>query len=184
MSFTSQFEDALVFATRLHQNQTRKGNKTPYIGHLLSVAGLVIEDGGSEAETIAALLHDAIEDQGGEATRQEILHRFGEEVTRIVDYCTESTETPKPPWKERKLRYIEQIKQGDVAVCRVSLADKLHNARSLFQQYQQQGDTVWTFFRGGKADTLWFYHQLLPLYQQRLESPMCQDLADILDQLA
>jgi (p)ppGpp synthase/HD superfamily hydrolase len=60
---TRKFDEALAFAAELHRQQRRKGAETPYIGHLLSVAGLVLENGGTEEQAIAALLHDAIEDQ-------------------------------------------------------------------------------------------------------------------------
>ncbi|HEX2401954.1 MAG TPA: HD domain-containing protein, partial [Mycobacterium sp.] len=102
-----QFSKALVYAELKHHNQVRKGGDIPYIGHLLTVAGLVINDGGSEVEAIAALLHDAVEDQGGAATLEEIKNNFGDEVARIVDECSDSDVEPKPPWLERKQAYID-----------------------------------------------------------------------------
>lgn len=177
---TAQFEKALIFATRLHADQTRKGDGTPYIGHLLSVTGLVIEDGGSEEEAIAALLHDAIEDQGGEATRRTILQQFGAEVTRIVEGCSEPFSSPKPPWKTRKLQYIAQLQNADESICRVSLADKLHNMRSLVKQYQQQGEVIWQAFHGGKEGTIWFYNELLDCYRSKINSPMLAELEKII----
>ena len=104
---TEQFDEALVYAAGVHRNQTRKGGDIPYLGHLLSVASLVIEAGGSQTQAIAALLHDAAEDQGGQQTLAEIGRKFGPEVADIVAQCSDTFEEPKPPWQERKERYVE-----------------------------------------------------------------------------
>ncbi len=184
MILSEQFTDALTYACQLHRHQTRKADGTPYIAHLLSVAALVLEDGGSETEAIAALLHDAVEDQGGETTRQAILERFGAEVTAIVDGCTESMQTPKPPWRDRKRQYLENLRCADASVVRVSLADKLHNARSLLFQLQRQGTTVWQHFHQPPGDTLWFYQELLALYAQHSQSPQVQEFARVVDSIA
>ena len=162
---TERFEKALMYAAQLHSLQVRKQTDIPYLSHLLSVAALVLEDGGNEDEAIAALLHDAVEDQGGMTTREVILQHFGEEVTAIVDGCTESSITPKPPWCDRKLRYLQQISQGSVSVRRVALADKVHNARSILTEKRQKGEAVWEKFSGGKEGTLWFYSAFLEIYQ-------------------
>jgi (p)ppGpp synthase/HD superfamily hydrolase len=77
MKLSERFEEALVFAARLHRGQMRKGTSILYIAHLLAVTSIVLENGGNEDEAIAALLHDAIEDQGGAATREEFRWRFG-----------------------------------------------------------------------------------------------------------
>jgi (p)ppGpp synthase/HD superfamily hydrolase len=180
---TERFENALVYATRLHANQIRKATGVPYISHLLSVAALVLEDGGNEDEAIAALLHDAVEDQGGEATRAEIYRRFGEQVGLIVDGCTESDTEPKPPWRDRKQRYLQQLRQGTPSVRRVALADKLHNARTILQDYRQQGEAIWLVFSAGKAGILGFYHSLLELFCEAQASPMVEELARIVTEL-
>lgn len=158
---TSRFEQALVYATRLHAQQLRKGSRVPYISHLLSVAALVLEDGGDEEQAIAALLHDAIEDQGGEATRQEIRQQFGQKVAEIVKGCTDTDENPKPPWRNRKEQYLIRLRQASPDVYRVALADKLHNARSLLADYRQLGESLWQRFRGEKEGTLWFLNAFI-----------------------
>jgi len=125
---TGQFSKALVYAELKHHNQVRKGGDIPYIGHLLAVAGLVINDGGSETQAIAALLHDAVEDQGGPQTLQEIRANFGEDVARIVDECSDADEEPKPPWLDRKRNYINHLADVGDDTLLVSVADKLDNA--------------------------------------------------------
>jgi (p)ppGpp synthase/HD superfamily hydrolase len=181
---TERFEKALVYATQLHSLQVRKQTGVPYISHLLSVTALVLEDGGNEDEAIAALLHDAVEDQGGMKTREVILQHFGETVTAIVDGCTESSVTPKPPWRDRKLRYLQQISQGSVSVRRVALADKLHNARSILSERRQQGEIIWEKFSGGKEGTLWFYRAFVEIYEaDNFQSILLPELKQVLHQL-
>ena len=183
VKLTERFEQALVYATRLHAAQIRKATGVPYITHLLSVTALVLEDGGNEDEAIAALLHDAVEDQGGKATRAEIYRLFGEQVVAIVDGCTEFDSLPKPPWRERKQRYLEQLHQGSSSVRRVALADKLHNARSLLSDYRQQGDEIWSMFGAGKEGMLWFYHSLLWVYRSTGSNPLVEELARVIGEV-
>ena len=147
-----KFSAALAYAVELHATQARKGGRIPYIGHLLGVASLVIEDGGSEDEIIAALLHDGPEDAGGEPVLREIGRRFGSEVERIVEACSDTFETPKPPWQARKQAYIDHLRgeEIDEKVLRVSLADKVHNARAIAADYRWIGEDIWARFRGGR----------------------------------
>lgn len=182
MELTTRFEEALVYALEIHGQQKRKGKPTPYIAHLLAVTALVIEDGGDEDQAIAALLHDAPEDQGGARTLAEIRSRFGEHVADIVHGCTDSYEMPKPPWRKRKEDYLAHLPHASEAVQRVSLADKLHNSRSILSDLLR-GEHVWERFRGGKSGTLWYYRSLLDIYRQSFSSPMVQDLAWVVEQI-
>ena len=180
---TARFEAALIYATRLHADQKRKISGVPYIAHLLSVAALVLEAGGTEEEAIAALLHDSIEDQGGKAIREEIRQSFGDTVVAIIDGCTEWDTPPKPPWQERKNRYLENLRHASVSVRRVSLADKLHNARSLLADWRQSGDSIWTHFKAGREGTLWFYRSLVEVYRQTGSDWMTEELERVVSQL-
>lgn len=163
---SERFEEALVYAAQLHANQRRKVRNTPYVAHLLSVAALVLEDGGDEDEAIAALLHDAVEDQGGETTRTEIRRRFGERVAAIVDGCTEPERGRNQSWRKHKQAYLEQIRQASTSVQRVMLADKLHNARSLWVNLYLEGDRVWTEFRGSRSDVLWLQQAQVRVFEE------------------
>ncbi len=180
---SDRFEEALIYATRLHARQVRKGTNIPYISHLLSVAALVLEDGGSEDEAIAALLHDAVEDQGREATRAEILAKFGENVVAIVDGCTEVITAPRLPWRDRKLQYLDKIRGNSLAVQRVSLADKLHNARSIVADWQRVGDRVWDRFSAKREGTTWFYRIVADTYNERCISAMVAELRQTISRL-
>ncbi len=173
---SSRFEEALILATRLHTNQDRKGARIPYVAHLLAVTALVLEDGGDEDQAIAALLHDAVEDQGGIETLDEIRKIFGERVAHIVEGCSDSFESPKPPWKERKLNYLRHLREANIDVLRVSLADKLHNACSIQRDLQQNGDVIWERFKGGKDGTLWYYRSLVAIFNENDFSPMVAEL--------
>ena len=161
INLSNRFKEALLYAINLHSDQVRKGTDVPYVSHLLAVSALVMEDGGDEDEVIAALLHDAPEDQGGRDTLEEIRDLFGEKVAEIVDGCTDTYQNPKPPWRHRKESYIESLETASQEVLRVSLADKLHNSRSLIKHLRQSGESVWQNFKGGKEGTLWYYQKLL-----------------------
>lgn len=160
MALTERFDEALLLAHALHRGQRRKGAGVPYIAHLLSVAALVIEHGGDEDEAIAALLHDAVEDQGGLATRDLIVERFGERVGAIVMGCTDSNVEPKPPSKPRKEAWLRRLPEAGPSVRLVAAADKLHNARSVLADYRRSGESIWERFNGGRAGTLWYYRAL------------------------
>jgi (p)ppGpp synthase/HD superfamily hydrolase len=157
MSRMKDFESALKFAARLHAGQPRKGSDAPYISHLLAVAAIALEHGATEKEAIAALLHDAVEDQGGPETLEKIRRRYGKRVARIVATCSDTDQTPKPPWRERKEAYVERLRSAPYSVRLVVAADKLHNARHLLSNYRVQGEDLWSNFNGGPDGTLWYY---------------------------
>jgi len=128
------FERALVYALHVHGGHVRKGTRVPYFSHLMAVAATVIENGGTEEEAIAALLHDAVEDQGGLPRLADIRNRFGPAVATIVEACSDSLDSaagePREPWLTRKRRYLKALPEKSQPILRVTVADKLHNARS------------------------------------------------------
>jgi len=176
-TLSQRFSDALVYAARLHQSQQRKLSGTPYVGHLLRVAGIALEFGANEDEAIAALLHDAVEDQGGVVAREAIRQRFGPRVAEIVDGCTDTDQTPKPPWRQRKEAYLARLANATPSVRLVSAADKLDNIRSLLRSHREIGESVWQSFRGGREGTLWYFHSVVDLLKQADIQPLFDELA-------
>jgi (p)ppGpp synthase/HD superfamily hydrolase len=168
---TARFREALWFAAFLHAGQWRKGTDIPYVAHLLAVGSLVLENGGSENAAIAGLLHDAVEDQGGEEVLEQIASRFGTPVAGIVEACSDSKQNPKPPWRERKERYIDHLATVTSETLLVSLADKLHNARAILADYRKIGEALWERFQGGREGTLWYYGALVGAFSEREDHP-------------
>lgn len=178
-----RFEDALMYAAKLHASQIRKGSRVPYVSHLMAVASIALEYGADEDEAIAALLHDAIEDQGGSKAREEIRGRFGDRVVEIVDGCTDADTKPKPPWRERKEAYIAHIKDASPSVHLVSAADKLSNARAILKDYRSLGDKLWERFKGGKEGTLWYYRSLSDVFLAVYPSPLADELDRVVSEI-
>jgi (p)ppGpp synthase/HD superfamily hydrolase len=176
MRLSARFNTALEFAAQTHATQVRKGSGLPYVEHLLGVCSIALSYGADEDEAIAALLHDAVEDQGGPAMREKIRQRFGERVAEIVDGCTDTDETPKPPWRARKEAYIAHLALASSSVLLVSSSDKLHNARSILRDYRAEGDAVWTRFTGRKSGTLWYYRALTNAYRAINPTPLVEEL--------
>ncbi|MGV0606902.1 HD domain-containing protein [Mycolicibacterium sp. XJ1904] len=180
-----KFQEALGFAAELHRTQTRKASQVPYVGHLLSVAGLVIEADGTETEAIAALLHDAAEDQGGDVALTEIEERFGPDVAAIVEECSDTIVTPKPPWRQRKQAYIEHLNTASDSTIRVSMADKLDNARAILRDLRRFGPKVWQRFNTDDPhEHLWYYRSLLEVYRRRSDSWLVDELSRVVETLA
>lgn len=174
---STRFEDALVHAHILHQAQLRKGTMIPYISHLLTVAALVIENGGSEDQAIAGLLHDAAEDQGGAPRLAAIRHRFGDLVADIVADCTDAYTDPKPPWRPRKEAYLASLPSKPKSSLLVSLADKVHNAEAIHQDYLELGDKLWSRFTGGADGTRWYYESLSDFFSKKMPGKLASRLA-------
>ena len=167
---TDRFRRAVVFAAELHDGQVKKGgHNIPYISHLLGVTSLVIESGGDEDMAIAALLHDAVEDQGGRPTLERIRGEYGDRVAHIVEGCTDSDIEPKPPWLERKKAYVGHVRDhANSEVTLVSTADKLHNVRAILADFRELGDPVFERFRGRKDGTLWYYRAMVGAFRDAM----------------
>ena len=165
-TLTGRFDEAVRYAREAHAEQTRKGSRTPYLAHLLGVASIVLDDGGSEDEAIAALLHDTAEDQGGRPRLDDIRSRFGDAVARIVEDCTDSWETPKKPWAERKGAYAEHARRLSPSSLRVSVADKVHNAYATLRDLRNEGESVWNRFNAAPDDVIAYYQSLVRAYRE------------------
>lgn len=199
MELSERFTEAFELAFELHREQARKqgddadpANAIPYMGHLLGVASIVIDEGGSEDEVIAALLHDGPEDSGGEETLDRIGDRFGQEVKAIVAALSDTFETPKPEWKQRKESYLQHLRDLPdddlrLKILRVSLADKLHNARSVLLALADPkvGEAVWSRFKGGKEGSIWYYETLAGIFENsELDTPLVGVYRAVVDELS
>lgn len=165
-TLSPRFEEAFRYAAEVHRSQTRKGTGAPYMGHLMGVASIVLDDGGNEDEAIAALLHDAPEDQGGRPRLEDIRARFGEAVAKIVEDCTDSWTTPKEPWGERKTRYAKHARTLSAPSLRVSAADKVHNTYVLLRDLRNRGDAVWGRYSASPDDVLTYYRSLVRSFRE------------------
>ncbi len=176
-SLGPRFTRALELAYELHAGQTRKGSDVPYFGHLLGVTSIVIETGSSEDEAIAALLHDAAEDQGGRETLARIRSEFGDDVAEIVESCSDSLGDPKPPWRERKRAYLEHLEEASEPALKVSLADKLHNARTIVVDYRDVGEELWERFNADRDPVLEYYRALAAIFSRLTPGALATELA-------
>jgi len=177
MKLSPNFEDALIYATQAHCDQTRKKTGIPYIAHVLGVTAIALEYGANETEAIGALLHDTVEDCGGAERLRDIQKRYGDDVAKIVDGCTDTDEVPKPPWRARKEAYVAHLKDSDTSTRLVSAADKLHNTRAILADLRRHGPKVFDRFSGKKEGTLWYYRALVAAFRRH------RDHADLIDEL-
>ncbi len=183
MTPTARFAEALAYAVELHAQQKRKGTEIPYAAHLLAVCAIAMEHGANEEEAIAAVLHDAIEDQGGARTGAEIERRFGAGVRAIVEGCTDADVVPKPPWRARKEKYVAHLADASPSVLLVSASDKLHNARAILADLRELGDAVWSRFTGGKEGTLWYYRSLVEAFRPRAHPRLVAELDRVVSEM-
>jgi (p)ppGpp synthase/HD superfamily hydrolase len=177
---------ALEWAAELHADQTRKGTDVPYLAHLLEVSALVLHDGGSEQEAIAALLHDAIEDAG--VKPKQIKQRFGGKVSRIVKACTETLDGELPTksgaprdastWRARKEESLAKLRDPatPVPVLRVRGADALANARAIVADLRRNGPETWQRFHAGAVDQLWYFRSLTVALASRRPGALSDEL--------
>jgi (p)ppGpp synthase/HD superfamily hydrolase len=183
---TAAFDDALGIAHEWHRDDVRKGTRIPYVSHLLQVAGLVMEAGGDEAQAIAALLHDAIEDADGAAEarsrERRIREAFGDRVAHIVLGCTDGDPAMKAEmtWEERKRRHLRHLREdADDDVLLVSVADKLQNARAILRDYRAHGESLWERFNGGREGTMWYYRALVDAYRACGVPALTEELEEV-----
>jgi len=181
---TERFDRAFRYASHIHGGHRRKGTEVPYLSHLMGVASLTLEHGGTEDQAIAALLHDAAEDQGGQDRLDDIRARFGDAVADIVRDCTDSWEHPKPEWRPRKEAYLKSLESKPDASLLVSLADKTHNARAIVTDLHLEGEKLWQAkFNKSASDNLWYYRKLETFFSRRRPGPLATELKRAVDEM-
>jgi len=171
------FQEALVYAAQAHASQLRKGTQIPYLSHLLAVTSIALDNGATEDEAIAALLHDTVEDAGGKPRLADIEARFGKAIASIVAGCADADVIPKPPWRARKTAYVAHLRDAPLSVKLAAAADRLHNARDILADYRALGDALWSQFNGGKQGTLWYHRAMVSAFTE----PRLRNLAKDLD---
>jgi (p)ppGpp synthase/HD superfamily hydrolase len=170
---TDRYTSAVDYARRVHADDTRKGTDIPYLSHVLAASALVLEAGGTEDQAIAALLHDAAEDHGGQDRLDDIRNEFGTDVANLVEACSDSLvadRTAKEDWWTRKVRYLRKLREESPEAALVSCADKLHNARAVLGDYRLLDEQLWSRFNAdaGRRGTLWYYRSLAAVLEGRL----------------
>ena len=183
---TDRFDRALLYATHVHGGQVRKGTSTPYLAHLLAVSATVLEYGGDEDLAIAALLHDSVEDQGGKARLEDVRNRFGDRVAAVVAACSDSLADTakgerKTDWGKRKEAYLAHLDTADDDVLRVSLADKVHNARAILRDLRKPdvGQSIWSRFSQPREKTLWYYRRVADKFREKWPGQLANELHQI-----
>jgi (p)ppGpp synthase/HD superfamily hydrolase len=184
-TLSDRFHQALKLAFELHGRDARKGGNIPYFSHLMSVCVLVQQDGGDEDEAIAALLHDALEDKPEQISREQISAQFGEKVLEIIELCTDTPPDfiggEKPAWRIRKEAYLAHLRTSPINKLRITLADKVDNARSIQLDLQRIGDDLWSRFNAGQEDQYWYYSSVAATFRERgIKSPLLDELENLI----
>lgn len=188
---SSRFTEAVEYARGYH-TEFRKGTQIPYMAHLLGVTAMVLGEAGgavpvTENMAMAAMLHDVVEDHGGKKRLDEVRERFGAEVARMVEGLSDTLaedHDKKEGWEERKVAYIERLRGEPEDVLLISAADKLYNAKAILQDFKETGAEVWKRFKRGPEKQLWYFYQLLSIFQLRLKGRVVAELADVVHELA
>ncbi len=187
---SERFTRAIDYARRLH-TETRKGTQIPYMAHLLGVAALVMGEAGgpipvTEDMAIAAILHDTVEDHGGKRRLNDVEKEFGENVKRMVAGLSDTfaeDHDKKEGWEERKTGYIQRLRTEDEDVLLISAADKLYNAKAILDDYKEIGPEVWKRFKRGSKEQLWYFNELLAVFQPRMSNRIVAKLGRIVKEL-
>jgi len=189
LHLSSRFSSAVDYARILHIER-RKGTDIPYMAHLLGVAAQVMGEAGhadvTEDMVIAALLHDAAEDHGGQLRLDDIEHNFGSDVAQMVESLSDSLaedSSKKAPWRERKENYLKRLRREQPDVLLISAADKLYNARSILDDYRKIGPEVWKRFKRGRKHQLWYFRELLKVFKAAGKNRIVAELERVTDKL-
>jgi (p)ppGpp synthase/HD superfamily hydrolase len=193
LHLTDRFTHAIDYARQVHVNY-RKGTSVPVLAHLLGVASLVLGESGyvrfvvTEDMVIGALLHDAVEDEGGLPRLRDIEANFGKEVANIVEGCSDSVaedSSRKQEWEVRKTTYINRLQKVSEGTLLVSVADKVYNAHSILEDYRELGTALWSRFKRGRKEQLWYFAELIKVYEKKdSSSRLTKELKRTVDELA
>ena len=191
LELSERFTRAVDYARRLH-TEYRKGTRIPYMAHLLGVASLVMGEAGgaipvTEDMVIAAILHDTVEDHGGQKRLNDVEATFGKDVARMVAGLSDSfagEHEEKESWDVRKQEHLDQLPSEHEDALLICIADKLYNVRSIVVDYQAVGPAVFDRFKAGADQQLWYYEALLAIFKSRLgEKKLVKEYGKSVDEL-
>ncbi len=185
MALSQRFTEALVWAAERHAGQVRHNTATPYVSHLLSTSAIVLEEGGDERLAIAALLHDVLEDT--DTTREEVRDRFGEDVYRVVDDCTDAdrAERAGDDWYERKRAHLDRIARAGAGSLLVIAADKVCSLQSMVDDLVRFGPGLFECSVRSAPELLGNYRDVHRVLRARLgDRPVVRRLATLIEQCA
>jgi (p)ppGpp synthase/HD superfamily hydrolase len=182
---SARYDAALVFATRAHRDQLRKGTDIPYIAHPVHVSVILIRHGFGEDLAISGLLHDVIEDCG--VLAEQVAAEFGDEVARLVEAVSEikAANGVELPWEQRKAEKLARLRVGGPDVAALKAADAIHNARAIIADHGQIGAQIWGRFKRGADQTVGYYRSILEVVRAGLgDHPIALELAATVEELA
>lgn len=166
-------DKAILFAAKAHDGQTRKSSDIPYITHPFSVGMILQKENCSDVVIAAGILHDTLEDTF--TTYEELKEQFGVSVANLVLAASEPDKSLT--WEERKKHTIERLKDATVEEIQITAADKLHNLRTIQDDFQKFGERVWDRFKRGKGDQHWYYANIVKVISsRRSEVKLIQEL--------
>ncbi len=174
--YSYRIELALKAATVLHKNQVRKGNlPVPYVSHLFAVALIAADYTENEDVVVAALLHDTLEDT--DYTAKELEEDFGGKVREIVEGVTEPQDHKEKQysWRERKDHYSKHLKAAPEESLIVSAADKIHNMRSIVEEYFDDHHRFTADFGGSLDERIIIYQDIANILNSRLKNPILSE---------
>ena len=192
LHLTDRFSRAMDYARHLHIER-RKATRIPYMAHLLGVASLVMGEAGqvpfpvTEDMVVAAHLHDAAEDHGGQTRIEDIRCNFGPEVARMVEGLSDTfVEDPsqKEDWDHRKTSYLGRLPLETLQTQLISAADKLYNARTILDEYRAIGAKVWDRFHRSRDQQIWYFHELLKVFKSAGTNRIVEELDRVVTELA
>ena len=181
--YSYRIEQAIRAAAVLHKDQLRKGSMPfPYVTHLVATAFTLIDYTDDEDVIISALLHDSLEDT--DYTIDELQEDFGGRVREIVETVTEPRNTPerKISWREKKLIYVKQLKKGSQEALLVAAADKIHNFRTIVEDYYDNYDSFIQDFGKNFEERIEVYQEIADAINGRLESRILDEFNHVFEE--
>ncbi len=180
MAYSYAVEQAIRAASVLHKDQVRKGQTPyPYITHLFAVAMIVTDYTSDEDTIVASLLHDTLEDT--DYTPKELEDDFGGSVKDIVLSITEPLPKDIEPGSiaEQKKQYLKQLKGASEKALIVVAADKIHNMRSIVEEYYDTHSDFIADYGSALDDRLMLYQEISNTLNRNLKNAILAEFNSV-----